>query len=193
MLQQKQIGLFGGTFDPIHLGHTIVAEWLKHKLSLDEVHFIPNAIHPFLKRPDITESKNRLQMMELALRDFPAFKICRYEIEKKETSYSIDTIRYFKSKETSARLFYLIGGDNVEEFHLWKNWEDILKLTTVVVFNRRNQQIKNEDKFTFIDSPLIEISSSLIRKHIKTGLPFQSFLHPEVFKYIVQNKLYQSN
>ena len=190
MPEAKRIGLFGGTFDPIHIGHTIVAEWLQFKLELNEIHFIPNSIHPFLKRENVTDASHRLRMLELALQDYSFFRICRYEIEKKDISYSVETIRYYADQKPAARLFFLMGGDNVEEFHLWKNSEDIFQLATVVVFNRKNQTIQNADKFTYIQNPLIEISSSLIRNHIKSGLPYQSFLHPHVYEYIKHNKLY---
>jgi len=93
---KKRIGLFGGTFDPVHLGHIKIAEWLQDHLHLDEIYFIPNYIHPFNKRKDISSAKDRLKMLELALKAYPSFKICEYEINKKEVSYSIQTIQYFK-------------------------------------------------------------------------------------------------
>ncbi len=190
MLQKKRIGLFGGTFDPIHLGHTIVAEWLQFKLDLNEIHFIPNYIHPFSKRDNISGPEHRLKMLELALSEFPAFKICKHEIKSKEISYSIDTIHYFRKKYPDYQLYYLIGGDNIDEFHLWKNSDDIFRLVTVVVYNRTVRSENKPNKFQFIDSPLIEISSSQIREHIKKGYPYRSFLHPDVYHYIEQKKLY---
>lgn len=191
MGQKKRIGLFGGTFDPVHLGHTIVAEWMQSKLNLDEIHFIPNYIHPFAKREDILNSAHRVQMLELAIADYPDFKICRYEIDRNEISYSIDTIRYFQKQFPDYKLFYLIGADNIDEFDFWKEADEIFKLATVVVHNRRGDDSNTPDKFECIESPLIEISSSQIREHIKRGLPYHSFLHPDVYKYIEQHKLYR--
>lgn len=187
---QKQIGLFGGTFDPIHLGHTLVAEWLQYELDLDAIHFIPNYIHPFAKRKDISSSENRLQMLNLALNDYPSFKICDYEINKKEISYSIHTIQYFKKTFPEDILFYLIGSDIVDKFSLWKNSDDIIKLAKVVVYNRGNQKSEQSGRFKFIKSPLIEISSSEIRERIKNHIPYQSFLHPDVFSFIKNNQIY---
>jgi nicotinate-nucleotide adenylyltransferase len=189
--REKRIGLFGGTFDPVHLGHIIVAEWMQSKLDLEAVHFIPNYIHPFAKREDISNSSHRLKMLELALAEYPDFKICRYEIEKNEISYSIDTIRYFQKQYPDSQLFYLIGADNIAEFDLWKEADEIFKLATVVVFNRKGDDRNQSGKFGYVDSPLIEISSSEIREHIKIGLPYQSFLHPDVYNYIEKNKLYR--
>jgi nicotinate-nucleotide adenylyltransferase len=192
LLQKKRIGLFGGTFDPVHLGHTIVAEWLQFKLDLIEIHFIPNYAHPFSKRDNISAPEHRLKMLELALSEFPAFKICKHEIDKKEISYSIDTIRYFTEQYPDYKLYYLIGGDNIDEFHLWKNSDDIFKLATVIVYDRIGRIDDKPIKFQFIDSPLIEISSSQIREHVKKGYPYRSFLHPDVYHYIKQKKLYKA-
>lgn len=186
----KRIGLFGGTFDPVHLGHTIVAERLQYKLNLDEIHFIPNYIHPFAKRENISSSQNRLQMLNLALKEYPSFKICEYEINKNEISYSIHTIQYFKKSYPRAKLFYLIGEDNVNEFSSWENSDDIFKLARVVVYNRGNQESVKPGKFMFIKSPLIEISSSAIREHIKNHIPYQSLVHPDVFDYIKKSQIY---
>jgi len=189
--QKKRIGLFGGTFDPVHLGHTIVAEWMQFKLGLDEIHFIPNYIHPFAKRSDILNSTHRVKMLELALAGFSKFKICRYEIEKKEISYSVDTIRFFKKQFPGCKLYYLIGADNIKEFDYWKEADEILKLAVVVVFNRKGEFVDEFDKFEYVDSPLIDISSSQIRKQIKNDQPYRSFLLPDVYNYIEQNKLYR--
>ncbi|MEJ2545250.1 MAG: nicotinate (nicotinamide) nucleotide adenylyltransferase [Calditrichaceae bacterium] len=191
MGQKKRIGLFGGTFDPVHLGHTIVAEWMQSKLNLDEVHFIPNYIHPFAKREDILNSAHRLKMLELAVAGYPDFKICRFEIDRNEISYSIDTIRYFQKQFPDHSIYYLIGADNINEFDYWKEADEIFNLAKVVVHNRKSDDINIPDQFEYIESPLIEISSSQIRKHIKKGLPYHSFLHPDVYEYIEQHKLYR--
>ena len=191
MRRKKRIGLFGGTFDPVHLGHTIVAEWVQSKLGLDTVYFIPNYIHPFAKREDILNSAHRLKMLELAISDYPDFKICRYEIEKNEISYSIDTIHYFQEQFPKSELYYLIGADNIDEFDLWKEANEIFKLATVVVFNRKGDNGNESAKFKYVDSPVIEISSSQIRNRLKTGLPYRSFIHPDVYNYIEKNKLYR--
>lgn len=188
--QAERIGLFGGTFDPIHLGHTIVAEWLQYKLNLCEVYFIPNYKHPFNKRRDISESRHRLNMLNIALSNFPPFKISQYEIDKEEISYSIDTIRYFHNQYPDKELYYLIGGDNIKEFSAWKDYNDIFKLAKVVVYRREEEQSEISDKFIFVNSPRIEISSSQIREYIKKNIPCRSLLHPDVFRYIKENELY---
>jgi len=190
--QKKRIGLFGGTFDPVHLGHTVIAEWLQFKLDLDVVYFIPNYIHPFAKRNDILDPEHRLIMLELALSDYPTIKICNYEIEKKGISYSIDTIRHFGEQYPGAKLYYLIGGDNINDFNRWKEADEIFNLASVVVYNRMVKNGEASNKFEYLDSPLIGISSSQIRDHIKRGLPYRSFLHPDVCQYIDQKMIYRS-
>jgi len=186
----KRIGLFGGTFDPVHLGHTIVAEWIQYSCNLDEVHFIPNYIHPFDKRSDISSAKNRVGMLHLALADFPVFKICEYELERNRVSYTIDTIRYFHKKYPGVDLYYMIGSDNVNDFSSWKDSDKIFDLARVVVHKRSNEEYKQKGKFLFLNSPIIEISSSVIRENIKTGKPFRSFIHPDVAAYIHRHRLF---
>ncbi|MEJ2054863.1 MAG: nicotinate (nicotinamide) nucleotide adenylyltransferase [Calditrichaceae bacterium] len=190
MPDSKRIGLFGGTFDPVHLGHTIVAEWMLYKCRLDEIFFVPNFIHPFAKRDDISPPDDRLAMLKLAIHGFPYFSISDYELKKDKVSYTIDTIRYFKGQFPDAEIYYLIGSDNVREFSLWKDADKIFQLANVAVHNRSSQKFKNAEKFNFIDSPLIEISSSFIRKNIKNHLPYRSFLHPDVSAYIEKKKLF---
>lgn len=193
MDKQGRIGLFGGTFDPIHLGHTIVAEWMHFNLKLEKVFFIPNHIHPFQKKNNITPSDARVQMLSLALENYPQFEICPYEINRDNTSFAIETIRYFKKLYPAKELFYLIGKDNISEFHKWKEPEEIFKQAKVVVFNRKGNehpQSKYFEKFIFTESPIIEISSSFIRKSIRGNRPFKSFLHPSVHEFIKNNNLY---
>jgi len=191
--QQERIGLFGGTFDPIHLGHTIIAEWMLHNLNLEKVYFIPNYIHPFQKRNNITPNDMRFQMLSLALKNYPKFEISTFEIDGDNTSYAIDTIIYFKELYPGNDLFYIIGKDNISDFHKWKEPEEIFRLAEVVVFNRKEvsqAQTVYSKKFVYTDSPIIEISSSFIRKSIKTNKPFQSLLHPSVYEFIRKDDLY---
>lgn len=194
MPHHKRIGLFGGTFDPVHLGHIQVAEWVRSNLKLDQIFFIPIYIHPFQKRQDITNADARLKMLELAIKEYPEFSLCDYEIKKKGVSYSIDTIRYFKKIYTKSTLFYLIGSDNLQDFFQWKDPESIFNLATVIVYDRVDSAVSKsiniDPRFQFVQCPLIEISSSLIREKIKKKQLFRFLLHPDVHDYIVSQKLY---
>ncbi len=170
LVKLKRIGLFGGTFDPIHIGHTIVTEWIYDSLELDKIFFIPNYIHPFQKRTNITPAQKRLQMLKLAVEDYPDFEISSIELERKDVSYTVDTIRYFKKNYPGTELFYIIGVDIIAEFFSWKEPHEILRLANIVVFNRSTTNFREpfqNEKLIYIDSSFIEISSTHVRHCIK--------------------------
>lgn len=194
--QKEKIGLFGGTFDPIHLGHTIIAEWVLNQLSLDRIIFIPNKIHPFSKRENIISAETRAEMIRMAVKDFSFFEMSTIEIERPGVSYTVDTIRAMLTDYPQAEIFYIMGEDNLEKFALWKDSEDILELAKVVTFRRRNSgKIGNSfeylDKMIKLESPYFDISSTDVRERIKRKQKFQSLLHPRVYGYIIENNLYQ--
>ncbi len=190
----NKIGLFGGTFDPVHIGHLIVAEWVQDALDLDKVFFIPNYLHPFAKRENITPPQERLQMLRVALQPFEKFDICDYEIKKGGVSYSIDTIEYFQNSFPKSQLFYFIGADNLPEFHRWHRYQDILEKVQLVVYDRKEGHLPSDlpaERILFLKTPLIEISSTLIRERIEQGRAVQSLLPPGVWQYIREKRLYE--
>jgi len=192
--QRERIGLFGGTFDPVHLGHTVVAEWMLHHFDLRKIFFIPNRIHPFQKRKDVTASELRLEMLSLALTDFPHFKISRFELDRPEVSYTIDTMRYFAREHPQYDLYLLIGSDICQEFDSWKEPHAILHMSKVVVYKRRKAGKHNSvhsKAFIYTESPLIEISSSQIREAVRQGIPFRSLVDPRVYQFILNHRLYR--
>lgn len=192
----NKIGLFGGTFDPIHIGHTIVAEWIWDALGLERIIFIPNYIHPFHKRQGISDVRYRLRMLQLALADFPQFDISTLEIDREGVSYTIDTIRYFQKKYANTQLFLLIGTDNLNDFWKWKEPENILKEAQLVVYNRKGFSVDpkfKKEKIVFLDTPHIEISSTEIRQRIQNNRACQSLLHPMVYQFIKEHKIYQKS
>ncbi len=189
----KKIGLFGGTFDPIHIGHIIVAEWVQDALDLQTVFFIPNLIHPFGKRKDITPAEHRLNMLRLAVKPFERFRISDYEIQKGGISYAIETIEYFESQMPQARLYYFIGADNLADFHKWHRYEEILQKVQLVVYDRKEGHVPEnlpKEKIIFLQTPLIEISSTLIRERIRQGRAVRSLLPNGVPEYIREKGLY---
>lgn len=189
----NKIALFGGTFDPIHLGHLKVAEWVKDVLNLDKVIFIPNHIHPFQKRKNITSSEYRLKMLELALQEYPQFDLDSVEIARKGVSYTIDTILHFQKLYPQTDLFLLIGADNLLELPKWKDTQGILSLVKIVVYNRESRQsvpMMDKNHFIFLESPKIEISSTDIRERLAEGRSCKSMLPAEVINFIDKNKVY---
>ncbi len=191
--ETDKIGLFGGTFDPVHIGHLIVAEWVQDALNLHKVFFIPNYMHPFGKRKNITSPEKRLHMLNLALQPFAQFEVCDYEIKKGGVSYSIDTIEYFQTTFPASPLYYFIGADNLPEFHRWHRYRDILEKVQLVVYDRKEGHLPSDlpaERILFLKTPLIEISSTLIRERIGQGHAVQTLLPFGVWQYIRDNKLY---
>ncbi len=188
------IGLLGGTFDPVHNGHLIVAEWLNEILEIERTYFIPTKIHPLKKRVGISKSKNRLEMLIAALESYPNFEVSTFELDRELVSYSIDTIKYFKKKYPQKEIYYFIGKDNLNSFLQWKDPFKILELCYLVVYDRETATETNDlmghHKVLTVESPLIEISSSHIRKRISKQMPFRSLVPHQVFEYITRNNLY---
>lgn len=194
MSQRERIGLFGGTFDPVHIGHTVVAEWMLHHFDLSKIFFIPNRIHPFQKRKDVTSATSRLEMLSLALKDFPDFEIDRFELDQPGVSYTIDTVRYFAHKYPESDLCLIIGSDICAEFDAWKEPHAILQMAKVLVYKRREAGKPDPlqaEAFIYTESPLIEISSSQVRDAVRQGIPFRSLVDPRVYQFILSQRLYR--
>ena len=190
----KGIGLFGGTFDPVHNGHLMIAEWLTEVLEIETTYFIPTKIHPFDKREDITAEHHRVNMLQEVLKDYPKFSLSDYEISKTNVSYSIDTIQYYNEKMPGRKLYFFIGSDNLDSFLKWKEPMEILNICHIVVYSRSHSYAENDlynhPKVLSVASPIIEISSSQIRRRISRQMPYKSLVPKSVFEYINQNKLY---
>ena len=125
----QKIGLFGGTFDPVHTGHLIIAEIIREALQIDRILFIPAKIHAFKNNQHIQSSRYRLRMLELAIEDNPSFFVSDLELKKKGTSYTIDTIRILRQQypEDQYKLYFLMGADNITQFHKWKEPDELVK------------------------------------------------------------------
>lgn len=178
--------LFGGAFDPIHLGHINMAEEASRKLDADVI-FIPAPISVWKEKSVPIE--NKVDMLKLAIKDYPKFSIDLFEVESgKETNYSIDTAEYFVKKYPNDKIFYLIGADHVNAFHKWKEAKKLSEIVQICFFKRPNIQLSDENIRNFnmlqIDGDLMDISSTEIRelKNLK--------LDDSVIKYIEDHNLY---
>jgi nicotinate-nucleotide adenylyltransferase len=192
--KKNGIGLFGGTFDPVHCGHLIIAEWLNEILEIETTYFIPTKIHPFQKRSNITDAELRLEMLKIALKDYHTFKISDFEITRDTVSYTIDTVKYFREKYPQKEIYYFIGSDNLASFMEWKDPFEILDICYLAVYQREKHdkpaELLNHPKVLHINSPLIDISSSHIRKRVSKKMAFRSLLPAGIFEFINQHKLY---
>ena len=197
------IGVLGGTFDPIHMGHLVVAEEARIKLGLREVLFVP-AGQPWLKRDrDITLAVHRVEMVRRAIADNPHFKLCTLEVERPGPSYTVDTLTMLQKQLVSeASFFFILGRDTLAELPLWKEPQKLVQLCRLVVPPRLgSRDLKHLekaipgllDKVIQLDMPVIGISSSEIRQRIAQGLSIRYLVHPEVEKYITEQKIYSTS
>jgi nicotinate-nucleotide adenylyltransferase len=195
-----KIGLFGGTFNPVHTGHLIIAEVIREALQIDRILFIPAKIHAFKNNQHIQSSRHRLRMLELAIEDNPSFFVSDLELKKEGTSYTIDTIRILRREypEDQYKLYFLMGADNIAQFHKWKEPEELVKLLDFVVFGRPGFDAEPESgplvsNFQFVEAPLLEISSTEIRKWLRQNRSIRYMVPPQVEAYIREHALYRNN
>ena len=193
--QLKRIGIFGGTFNPPHLGHLIVAEHVRSLLSLDRVYFIPSYISPHKRKGEEVLASDRLTMVRLAVKTNKAFACSDIEIKQKGTSYTYRTVESFHKTFPEARLILLIGADNFGEFGSWKYPERICDKASLVVMSRpvevKTVGTQFADVAKFVDVPAIEISATEIRSRIKKGKSIRYLIPENVYRYIMEHDIYR--
>ena len=199
-----RVGILGGTFDPVHLGHLIIAEEARIRLRLDRVIFTP-AGQPWLKEGQpVTPAHHRLRMVELAVASNPFFQVVSSEIDRSGPTYTVETLEELQSSlGPNAGLYFIVGMDALEQFHRWKEPERLLELCSLVVVSRPGHQgvdINNlvgrypqaGERLVLLTVPRIEISSTEIRRRVGEGISIR-YLVPEVVdEYISEHGLYQA-
>lgn len=193
----KRIGIFGGTFNPVHFGHLYVAEAVRSHAGLDRIIFIPTGNHPFKQQQDIAPAADRLAMLNLAIADNPFFEISDIEIRRDGNSYTVETLEYFHQagSRNQQELFFLMGADNLGDFSRWKSPERIAQLCRILAFGREGSSLGDipdalKDRFERIELPLFNISATTIRRRIRAGHSVRYMLPLAVQQYIVENQLY---
>lgn len=170
-MQKKKVGIFGGSFNPIHTGHIALAKSLCQQAGLDEVWLMVSPMNPFKKEAtDLLTDKLRLEMAEQAIADEPKLKACDYEFHMPKPSYTWHTLQALSQDFPHVSFTLLIGGDNWASFHKWFHHEDILSHYPIVVYPRKGCDIgKVPSGVTIVETPLLNISSTEIRQRIKEG------------------------
>jgi nicotinate-nucleotide adenylyltransferase len=186
--------IFGGNFNPVHNGHLITALKVFEQRKIDKIIFIPAFISPFKTSVPSAHHVHRINMLKAALNGIPYFELSDIELKKEGISYTIDTLK--ELKDYYSRLELIIGFDNLVEFTKWKDPDEIIKLASLVVLKRAGQDTEHmKNKYfgyaAFPDTPVIEISSTDIRKRVRDNQPIDFLVPEKVKEYIFKNNLYK--
>jgi nicotinate-nucleotide adenylyltransferase len=198
----ERIGIFGGTFDPPHLGHLILASEAHVQLKLTRLLWVLTPVPPHKMNRPISSLSDRLAMVKLALNDERSFELSNIEIERPGPHYTLDTIRVFSKLYPNDDLILLLGGDSLRDLPTWHRPADLVAACHQIGVMRRPGDSIDMDKLEakipglktkvkFVEAPLLEIASSEIRRRAARGLPFRYYLLPTVYQYIQEHNLYR--
>ncbi len=187
----KKVGLLGGTFNPPHVGHLIIAEQVRDQLGLEKILFLPSAEPPHKREKKTIDSKHRLAMLEKTVMDNEAFEIDTIELQRGGKSYTYDTIVALKEREPDTEFYFIIGADMVEDLPNWHNIEELVSLVQLVGVNRPNFTTKSPYPVIMVDVPDIDISSTIIRQKVLDDCSIRYLVTQETEKYIESERLYK--
>lgn len=188
-----KLGLFGGSFDPVHIGHLLVSQAAREEAGLDRVIFIPAAQSPFKPGSAPAPAAERARLLRLALAGDPACEVDEQEVQRGGVSYTIETVRHYAQRFPGAALFYLIGADQVIQIHRWREAAELARLTEFLVIPRPNETpapLPKSFRGRFLRGWPLAISSSEIRARVKTGAPISHLVPCTVAEAIRNNRLY---
>ncbi len=191
----RRIGIFGGSFNPVHIAHLILASTIRRECGLDSVWFMISPLNPF-KTGDrsLIDDRRRLDMLKLAVDPAPGLEVCDIELSMPRPSYTVDTLRRISELYPDDRFSLIIGADNWNSFNRWRDPDEILSMVDrIYVYPRPGHEISAPmpPKATVVDTPLLEISSTAIRKLIAAGEEVNFVVTDTVYKYIVKHNLYR--
>ncbi|MCL1630441.1 nicotinate-nucleotide adenylyltransferase [Sporolactobacillus sp. CPB3-1] len=191
----KKIGLFGGTFDPPHLMHLLIAEEALEACKLDQIWFLPSYQPPHAKGKQAhTSAAHRAEMLRLAIEENEHFSICFAEIERRGKSYTVDTLRGLKQKYPDFQFYFILGADMVEDLPTWHHVNELCRMTSFIAFSRPGYADTPPDfaDVRYIDMPKVELSSSYLRARLKQGKSCRYYLCDSVISYIKGRGLYEN-
>ena len=192
----KKIGLYFGTFNPIHIGHLILANHFAETTDLDEVWFVVTPQNPMKRKDSILDNHHRLELVYKATYDYPKLRPSDIEFGLPMPNYTINSLTHIEEKHPDKQFVLLMGEDNLVSFPKWKNYELILERYELYVYPRKTdrtipKQFQNNPKINLIDAPQIELSSSAIRKSIKANQNIRPLLPPESWLYLDEMNFYK--
>ncbi len=192
----KNIGLYFGTFNPIHIGHLIIANHLVENSDLDEIWMVVTPHNPFKKKSSLLDNHHRLEMVYLATEDYEKIQPSDIEFKLPQPNYTINTLAHISEKYPDYKFSLIMGEDNLKSLHKWKNYEAILEDYQVYVYPRISEgtvksQFDNHKKIYKVEAPIVQISSTMIRKAIKEEKNCMPLLSHKVWKYIDEMNFYK--
>jgi nicotinate-nucleotide adenylyltransferase len=193
----KKIGLFFGSFNPIHIGHLILANYIIENTDMDELWFVVSPQNPFKDKKSLLKDHNRLDMVQLAVKNYPKLRASNVEFSLPIPSYTIDTLTYLQEKYPDYSFALIMGEDNLNGLKKWKNSETLIKKYQIIVYPRIFDEgkifheILEHENVSLIKAPIIELSATEIRTMIKTGKNVRPMLPPEVFEYLDGSNFYK--
>ena len=193
----KKIGLFFGSFNPIHIGHLILANYILENSDMDELWFVVSPQNPFKDKKSLLADHNRLDMVQLAVKNYPKMRASNVEFSLPKPSYTIDTLTYLKEKYPNYSFALIMGEDNLDSLPKWKNAEKLMSEYQIIVYPRTFEGEKKDSEYlqheniSMVNAPIIELSATEIRNMIKGGKNVRPMLPPEVFEYLDGSSFYK--
>jgi len=195
---KAKVGLFFGTFNPIHLGHLVLAEYMLNYTDLDELLFVVTPHNPFKQKSTLLPDRTRLHLVNLAIDGEVKMRASDIEFDLPQPNFTAQTLVYLREKYPTTTFSIIMGEDNLRTFHKWRNYESILTNHPILVYPRigelpedQNDILEKYPQATLVDAPRMEISASLIRQSFKDGKPLKNLLPKAVFDYIEGSNLFQ--
>lgn len=191
-----KVGLYFGTFNPIHIGHLIIANHLAENSDLDQVWFVVTPQSPFKVKASMLDNHHRLEMVYRATEDYDKLEPSDIEFRMTQPNYTINTLVYLQEKHPNHEFALIMGEDNLKSLHKWKNYELILENHHIFVYPRISEgrietQFNHHPKINYVEAPIIELSSTFVRSAVKKGQDVRPLLPPHVWEYIDEMNFYR--
>lgn len=197
MTKQNNIGLYFGTFNPVHIGHLAIANYIVESNDLDEIWMVITPHNPFKKKKTLLDDYQRLHMVHLATDDYDKIKASNIEFGLPQPNYTVNTLAHLSEKYPDKEFTLIMGADNLKSLHKWKNYKLLLEDYNIIVYPRATigelpKEFENHPKIQLILAPIMEISSTMIRNGIAEGKDLRYFMHHQVQEYVQEMHFYKS-
>lgn len=186
----KKVGILGGTYNPPHIGHLMIANEVKHALQLDEIRLMPTAMPPHKEADEKIRPTARLEMVKRAVDGLEGFSVSSFEIDRGGVSYTFDTMKQLTELEPECEFYFIIGGDMIDQLDTWHRIDELVNLVTFVGVNRPGWKSETDYPVRLIDIPEINLSSTLLRERFQMGGTVRFLIPEQVVQYIQEEGLY---